>query len=342
MENLGSGWISTSTTTIHSTRFKNSFAFKEEKTGLVALGGFFNFQFVDVFPKSFGEVVDLISDQPKVFISLTTSYFHLYHDHFGELLAQYEETPNAKFVIDVSAVADIDPLPQYIKMFFKILNDKKIDYISLDLRKVNKININNFYYRDGKVESLEVNNPSPRIRDVVQPYIKDKDAPANKKVFLSRKNFQGRDLSFLIRGRLPYENDNRIDNEELLQKYFLSLGFDVVVPEDFKSFEDQINYFDKTKILVSTTSSGFTNAAFMRPGSLMFEVTTPLISFSSLGNGVTTPLSNAQEEIHHFYHMMSIALGHNYVSIPNKERNAEKIISIINNSKVLKDILQYS
>jgi hypothetical protein len=342
MENLGSGFISTSTTTIHSTRFKNSFVFKKEKTGLIAANGFLGLQFVDVFPKGFGEIVDLVSDQPKVFIGLTASYFHLYHDHIGEFLSQYELTPDAKFVIDISAVADMNPLPPYIKMFFKILNDKKIDYISLDLRKIKKINIDNFYYRDRNVESLEINNPSSRIRDIVQDYIKDKNAPADKKVFLSRKNFQGRDLSLLIKGRLPYENDNRIDNEELLQKYFKSLGFDVVVPEDFKSFEDQINYFDKAKILVSTTSSGFTNAAFMRPGSLMFELTTPLISFASIGNGVTSPLSQCQEEIHHFYHMMSIALGHNYVSIPNKERSAEKIISIIDNSKVLKDILQLS
>ena len=342
MENLGSGWISTSTTTINSTRFKNSFAFKKEKTGIMARSGFLGIQFVDVFSKGSGEVLDLVSDQPKVLISLTTSYFHLYHDHFGELLSQYELTPDAKFVIDISAIADMDPLPHYIKMLFKILNDKGVDYVSVDLRKVNRLNVNNLYYRDGKAESLEINDPSPRIRDAVQAYIKDKNAPANKKVFLSRKNFQGRDLSFLIKGRLPYENDNRIDDEELLQKYFKSLGFEIVIPEDFKSFEDQINYFDKVKVLVSTTSSGFINAAFMRPGSLMFEVTTPLISFSSIGNGVTSPLSQCQEEIHHFYHMMSIALGHSYVSIPNKERSAEKIVSIIDSSKVLKDILQFS
>lgn len=333
------GFVSTTTTTINSTLYKTSYIHHKEKTGVNIIGNIANIHLTDLHEDNSGDVIDLISEQPKVFVTMTTSYYHLYHDSIGEFLTQYELMPDAKFIIDITLIAENDKLPPYIKMFFKALNDKKIDYRPINLRKFNKININNFYYRNSKVESLEINNPSPKVRKFFQPYVSDSSAPANKKVFLSRTNFQGRDLSILIKGRLPYENDNRIDDEGKLQEYFKNLGFEIVVPEDFKTFEDQINYFDKVKVLVSTTSSGFTNACFMRPGGTMIELTTPLISFGYIGNGVTQPPSQGQEEIHHFYHMMSTALDHNFISIPNKERNAQKIIDAIEQSSMIKYIL---
>lgn len=335
-------FIATSTTTINSTLYKTSLMFKKEKCGVSFNRSSLYPEFGEVFSKDISGVIDLISDQPKVMVKLVGSYYHLYHDQLGEFFTQYELTPEAKFIIDITEVADFDVLPEYIKIFFKFLNDKKVDYISIDLRKVKQFNLNNFYYRNTETESLEINNPSVKIRNFAQHFIKDKEAPATKKAFLSRTNFQGRDLSALIKDRLPYSNDNRIDDEEILQEYFKSLGFDVIVPEDFKTFEDQINYFDKVNTIVSTSSSGLTNAAFMRPGSMMFELTTPLISFSSLGNGVTEPESQAQEEIHHFYHMMSVSLGHGYASISNKERSAKKIIESIEANKIIKGMLQSS
>lgn len=333
------GFVSTSTTTINSTFYKTSMTFRKEKNGMILDNSVFRKQFVDIFPKDEPGLVDLISDQPKVLIPMTTSYFHLYHDIMGEFLAQYEITPDAKFLIDITHIENIKPLPEFIKMFFKFLNDNKVDYRPINLNKFNKFNINNLYHRRPELESLEINDPSNRIRNMAQRYIKDKETKPFRKVFLSRKNFQGRDLSVLIKGRLPYENDDRLDDEEMLQDYFKQMGIEVVVPEDFKTFEEQMNFFDKVDLLISTTSSGFTNAAFMRPGGTMVELTTPLISFSRIGDGVTSPISQGQEEIHHFYHMMSIALGHKFISIPNKERSAKKIIEIIESDSVLKYIL---
>jgi hypothetical protein len=331
--------ISTSTTTINSTLYKNSYVFHKDSTGLLFSNNIGAFDMVDKFRKDEQFVLDLISKQPKVFVSMTTSLYHLYHDCIGEFLSQYEKTPEAKFLIDVTIIADMDPLPEYIKMFFRFLNDKKIDYQPIDFRKINKVNINNFYYRNKDVESLEVNGPTKRIYDFSQQYVLDKSKPATKKVFLSRKNYQGRDLSILIKGRLPYENDNRIDDEHLLRQYFEDLGFECVCPEDFDRFEDQISFFYETKTLVSTTSSGFINACFMKPGSLMVELTTPLISFSRLGNGITQAESQGQEEIHHFYHAMSFVMEHGYISIPNNDRSAAKVISFIENNPHIKNAL---
>lgn len=333
------GFVSTSTTTIDSTKYKTSLNHLEGEFGVSFNGHIFQMMVHDKFSKDEPDVIDLISDKPKVLMPITTSYYHLYHDNFGEFLTQYELTPDAQFIIDITHISETNPLPEYIKMIFKFLNDNKVDYKPINLNKFNKVNINNFYFRNFDVESLAVNDPSNKIRKHMQSYIKNKDLPANKKVFLSRKNFTGRDLSVLIKGRLPYENDNRIDDEKMLQDYFKSLGFEIVVPEDFKKFEDQIEYFDKVKVLISTTSSGFTNAMFMRPGGTMVELETPLISFGYIGNGVTQAQSQGQQEIHHFYHAMGIALDHYYIGIPNKTREAKKIIQYIENNKSLKVLL---
>lgn len=331
--------ISTTTTTINSTLYKNTYMHTKDSVGMIFGPHINSFEIVDKFRKDEPALIDLVSSQPKVFVSMTTSLYHLYHDCIGEFLSQYEVTPDALFLIDITGISDIDPLPEYIKMFFRFLNEKGIDYKPMDLRKYNKVNINNFYSRNPNAESLEINNPSPKIHEFAKRYIKEQNVAPTKKVFLSRKNYQNRDLSFLIKGRLPYENDNRIDDEPLLQQYFEDLGFESICPEDFDRFEDQMTFFYNTKMIVSTTSSGFINACFMQPGNTMIEIATPLLSFSFLGNGITTPESQGQEEIHHFYHSMSMAMNHKFISLPNKERSATKIISMIENDILLKSFL---
>ena len=65
--------------------------------------------------------IDLVSDKPKVFIRLALSFYHFYHDCFGEFLLHYEQMPDAQYIIDITAVSDMNPLPSHVKMFFIFL-----------------------------------------------------------------------------------------------------------------------------------------------------------------------------------------------------------------------------
>ena len=332
--------ISTSTTTINTTFSSNTFKFQKDAVGISFNSPYIDdFKIVKKFKKDEPGLIDLISDQPKVFIPLTTSLYHLYHDHFAELLTQYSLTPDAKFIIDITNIKQTDQLPEYLKMIFKFLNKNKIDYRPIDLNSNKIINVNNLYYKDPEAESFALNHSSKRLYAFAQEYVSDKDIEPTKKVYLSRKNFKGRDLSFFIKERLPYSNDNRLDDEEMVEKYFRSLGFEIVVPEDFKTFEEQLEFFYNTKTLVSTTSSGLVNSCFMQPGSTVVELSTPLISFSRIGNGVTDSGSRGQEELHHFYHQISITMGHNYLSIPNMIRSSELLIKSIDSNPIIKNFL---
>jgi hypothetical protein len=331
---------STTTTTINKTSTKNTFSFQKDTVGIkFYVDHIYNFSIEKKFKKDEPGLIDLVSDQPKVFIPMTTSFYHLYYDHFGELLTQYELTPDAKFIIDITHLKDIDVLPEHVKMIFKFLNNNNIDYRPVDLRSNNIMNINNLYYRNLDAESFALNAPAKKLYNFANQYVVDKNVKPSKKVYLSRKNFVNRDLSFFIKGSLPYENDNRIDDEKKLEAYFFSLGFDIVYPDEFKTFEEQMQFFYNVKTVASLTSSGLTNACFMQPGSTVIEITTPLISFAKIGNGVTDSGSESQEELHHFYNAISTFMDHNYISIPNTSRESDHIIKKIENNKILKDFL---
>jgi hypothetical protein len=331
---------STSTTTLNVTSMKNTFKFQKDSVGVKFNQPYINsFSILNKFKKDEPGLIDLISDQPKVFIPMATSFYHLYYDNFSEFLTQYEITPDAKFIIDITNIKNMDPLPEYIKMVFRFLNQNNVDYRPIDLNANNIMNINNFYYFDRNAESYSINNPPKRLYEFAQRYVVDEENKASKKVYLSRKNLSSRDLSFFIKGRLPYENDNRVDDEKKIEEYFMSMGFDIVYSDEFQSFEEQMNFFYNVKTIASLTGAGLTNACFMQPGSTVIEICTPLISFAQVGNGITDNGSEGQEEVHHFYNVISTMKDHNYISISNMTRSSEQIIQKIENNKALKDFL---
>lgn len=331
---------STSTTTLNVTSMKNTFKFQKDSVGVKFNQPYINsFSILNKFKKDEPGLIDLISDQPKVFIPMATSFYHLYYDNFSEFLTQYEITPDAKFIIDITNIKNMDPLPEYIKMVFRFLNQNNVDYRPIDLNANNIMNINNFYYFDRNAESYSINNPPKRLYEFAQRYVVDEKNKASKKVYLSRKNLSSRDLSFFIKGRLPYENDNRVDDEKKIEEYFVSMGFDIVYSDEFQSFEEQMNFFYNVKTIASLTGAGLTNACFMQPGSTVIEICTPLISFAQVGNGITDNGSEGQEEVHHFYNVISTMKDHNYISISNMTRSSEQIIQKIENNKALKDFL---
>lgn len=331
---------STTTTTINKMSMKNTFKFQKETVGVhFDSDHIYNISMQKKFKKDEPGLIDLVSDQPKVFIPMSTSFYHLYYDCFSEFLTQYELTPDAKFIIDITNIKDADELPEYVKMIFKFLNQEKVDYRPIDLRVNKMMNVNNLYYRNIEAESPAINHPYEKLHKFAKRYVLNPDIKPDKKVYISRKKNADRDLSFFIKGRLPYENDKRIDDEIKLEQYFSSLGFEIVYSEDFKTFEEQMQFFYAVKTCVSLTGSGLTNACFMQPGSTVIEISTPLISFSRVGNGITDPGTDGQEELHHFYSAISTMMNHNYMAISNTTRSSKELIEKIENNKTLKDFL---
>jgi hypothetical protein len=148
-----------------------------------------------------------------------------------------------------------------------------------------------------------------------------------------------------------YPNDNRIDDHSKIEKIFLDLGFEIVYPEDFNNFQEQLDFFYSVKSLASITSSGIVNAVFMPPGGNIIEIVTPLITQSPVVSNEYLKKHNVNptdyeidintvQEIHMFYHNLAFFKDHTYIGIPNYSRDSDKLQAFIDNNKILKEMLE--
>jgi hypothetical protein len=192
----------------------------------------------------------------------------------------------------------------------------------LSNEKIEKIYVNNFYLVTSPFFSED---DMDLLYKTCLKYIRKPDVEPFRTVYISRGYVTDRTY-FEAKPGLRFKSDNRILDEPVLEKFFLDNGVEVTHPEDFKDFVDQLNYFYETKTIISLTSSGISNALFMKPGSTVFEIVTPLI----LGLGINGqgPI-DTREDLHHLYNALVYIKDHHYISIPNHDRESKTIINKI-------------
>ena len=163
----------------------------------------------------------------------------------------------------------------------------------------------------------------------------DLESIPDKKIYISRKHIPDRTYGSIK--RLPFSDDNRLYDDDILEEYLRSKGFEIVIPENLANFEEQINLFSKAKIIVSLTSSGITNCFFMRPGSKLLEIMSPITSsdFNPDENGECTGM----QSLHHIYVGLAFLKSHTYIGIPNWTRHSQDIINYIEERDFLKRLL---
>lgn len=266
------------------------------------------------------------NDQEKILINYHREFYHCFFDVLGTILYEHQKNKNVLFIINIY---DINPefyKEIYNLFFFNTLNKLKINYEVVSPPPNNIIQISNFY---------TYYKYPPSMYDVItliEQTGKDfyNNMTPEKKVYVSRKKVTRTksDLQLfggLSKERLLFADDKRIDDEDKLEQFFKNLGFEILCPEDFGCFEDQIKYFDNVRVLAGVTTAGLINAVYMPRGGTVLELSTPL-----LGNG--------RESIHHFYKEISFVKQHTYISITNF-RNAQNIINYINKNKGLENLL---
>jgi capsular polysaccharide biosynthesis protein len=150
------------------------------------------------------------------------------------------------------------------------------------------------------------------LKDYIEKYIVDTNVEPYRKVYLSR-----------LAG--PNTPGYRIDNEEMLIKYFASIGFEHTDQNHFANINDQIKFFYETKIVCGLTGSGLTNMLFMKDFQTVIELVS-LMEFPG-PNG----LEPIKEEIHDFYKMMAFDKKHTLVNIVNANKKHEDLTKLISN-----------
>lgn len=138
----------------------------------------------------------------------------------------------------------------------------------------------------------------------------------------------------LVRTNHQYKFCTRIDDEQLLENYLKSLGFEILIPEDFNSYQDQLDYISEAKILASITSSGLYGAYALNPKAAVVEFVTPFGETDYEGNLI--PSTTSLEDC---YRAIALTQGNRYVSISNFNCRAKDIISQIESDANLKALL---
>jgi hypothetical protein len=272
--------------------------------------------------------IDLRSENKKLVILPNSGMFHFWYDSVGPVLRHLEKYPETEIIIDHSSLrlnekwyVDGNDISFY-NFFLKMLTDKGVKYKEVCGKHHGGIIINNFYYKKGMDR---INNSPDIIYNETRKYVKNNVSEPFRTVYISRANLLGRgaDQEKLNPGT-KFRHDSRINDEKRLEDFLSSMGVEIVLPESFKNFEEQMSYFDTVKTAISLTSSGLTNIIFMRPGSNVIELVTPLLINTRINED--TQMWDAEEALHHIYELISFEKHHKHISIANENRDAQEVI----------------
>jgi hypothetical protein len=283
--------------------------------------------------------LNLIDGKPKLVVSIVNSFYHAVLDSMSELLYSLEKHPDYNVVIDVSEIWDgLHADHNFWDIFntlVETLREEGTEVNLVRLKEYEVIYIDNF-------RIVEFIYESGRKSDLVHAFFKKKvtnpDVKPHKSVFVSRA--LGIEREDVVAEGLSYLNDRRIDDHLALERYFASLGYDIIHAEKFSSFQEQLDYFYSVKTIVGITGSGLTNAVFMQPGGMMFELVTPLIvpvPFPGEAKDTTKPFF--VQEVHNFYKNIAYYQNHTFACVQNPSRSFEEFTKTVEEVPGLKKFL---
>ena len=266
------------------------------------------------------------------------SFYHFYMDFVGRIIDQLKTDPDIEIIIHDPMLNRENILGSYI--FDSFLNDLKkkgVKYQVHNLNDYNILEINNVYLLSN---SNAARDYASGVFDFFSDHIRNPRITPHRDIFLSRRQMGNR-----VYPNAPEwawsNNDNRIDDHNRIEDYFKSIGYEIIIPENLNSFEEQINTFYEARTIVSTTSSGLTNSLFMQPGQTMVELVTPLMIHVSENPNADDDAERwrIQEELHHFYSILALHKKHKFLMLGNKYRSSQEVIDQIENDKFLKSFL---
>lgn len=283
---------------------------------------------------------NLISNRRKIVIGVHGSYFHLLTETIPIILKEIEESkePLSFFftVFDEKFQTSLTNIRDLIDYVIARLLDLGYEASVLDLKRSETppILMNNFciYPRPG----ASILNMK-KVAEFLLDGVKVCDKPY-RRIYLSRgktlsnssalNNIPTDEIESLsaldLQNKYKFINKSRMDDEEAIEKYMESLGYEIIYPQDIARFEDQLKLFTETNTVASITGAGLTSLIFMNPGGRVIEFLTPL---------VTVNLS-----IHPHYYNLSYEMKHSYLAVPH-ERVAVDLISTIETTPGVKEYI---
>lgn len=288
----------------------------------------------------------LMSDSKKLlWVFHRSGMYNQFVENFSIFLRAYFENKNKFEYVVLLINKNLHVFPEddlsYTNFIFKILNDLEIKYYVFETYQKNNepVYANNFYTIPFISPTIDMIQD---LKKIFFKYLSNENIKPFRKVYLSRKHMVPRPYNWIKDG-LATKVDNRLIDDDVLEQFLKSIGFDVIIPEyQFKNFEDQVQYMYETKILVSLSSSGLANMLFMQPNTFAFEfLTTHINTIYNNNNSFTQDLYNienqydGEELLHNLYWTLCYLNKINYAFLPNYTRFSIDIINQIENNEFL-------
>lgn len=132
-----------------------------------------------------------------------------------------------------------------------------------------------------------------------------------------------------------YKFSDRLDDEQRLEDYLKNLGFEILIPEDFDSYQEQLDRISEARILMSATSASLHAGMVLQPGAIVVE----LCTLMNIPTGSTEEFMLQNGFLHEHYRSMALAQKNPYIAISNLHRKVDEIIDFIESNPAIKAIL---
>jgi capsular polysaccharide biosynthesis protein len=195
-------------------------------------------------------------------------------------------------------------------LLIELLEERGISYTQLNNSEFTYLNAKNFI----PINGADLNTGVPLLYNyLLNKYNMVTETP-NKKIYISRKNYSSHDI--------------RVDNEEILENYFIEKGFQIVYPEDIPTFKEQFELFNSCSTLAALSGSGLTSLIFLQENQKVVEILTEVMVGFTMSDHET---KNIIYGIHDHYREMALLKNHTYLVVLNSEKQAELVKAKLDN-----------
>jgi hypothetical protein len=249
------------------------------------------------------KVLNLVGNEKKIVAFVDPIFFPFLFQSLTEIVLFYSRIRNRNIKLYIYTLRDFFGKDgkehwQKIKDFFThYLIDVGVDFEFLDTSNFDAIKINNFLIIQKGFSPIGIKVLSSRVKK----YLPESNIKPFRKVFVARKDYL----------------DQRIDDTNRVHEFFINAGFEIVYPESFETFLEQVNYFSECRVIAGVSGSGLSNCIFMKPGGSMIEL-----------SSIFRPNSDSYPvEVHHYYRIMANVMKHLYLSISNFSAKSDDFIN---------------
>lgn len=273
--------------------------------------------------------IDLHSDFTKYLLVLEGQFSHAIHDSLALILKLHKLDQQAVFILykpNSRSIVGAEFVYQYMEQLFTSINLKYILISPLKnsdeaeyyptITVTNAVDIK----KTCEIQDLRLSlNDYLNTVNLICSHITIEEVTPYRKVYLSRSHIDRKDYSPTPAKVEGFKDDVRMENEQILEEFFKSNGYEIIIPEHkFANLQEQIKYMSTVKVLVSVTSSGLLNSLFMKDEQFIVEIVAELVTEDA-----------RQQKLAHHYTNYAYIKNHTYFGIQSR-RNPEEVIRRLN------------